>query len=436
MNVRGPCSSCGASLATDQRYCVECGQRVGPPLALPYAIPAQIGEVTAPASRWAFALPVPMQTVTTFAAIALGFGVVVGTAISPNLAGIVASPSPTVVAQAPPPETPSTPSVASGGGGGGGGAPVASAPASTVASSTPTGSSGGGSGGGGGGKKKKKKKKKPETQTLTGTVVRVNPFAQSYAISTGGLLAIHASSMPQVGDKLEVPVRKLANGTYAEAGTRNAVGTTDSVEFTGTVTYCGDLEQPSAPCDGSSATDHYAYTVSGLGASVLVSINPPAQAALPKLGSSVDVTVHIGDPFQPIAAATPLPTDSACTPPYDEQNGIPATPDGAKELTQTAVSVSSQATSANVEAVVQTICPGDSPKLVLSADDVREAGRDLPELAVPGGMDLSKLTPGLPLKAAVDVGQDGTLNLTGIASDQGAAGADDPTQGQGSLSGQ
>jgi len=156
MNVRGPCSSCGAQLATDQRYCVECGQRVGPPMALPYALPAGLTEPAGAASRWAFALPVPMQMASTFAAIALGFGVVVGTAISPNLAGIVAAPSPTVVAQAPPPEAPSTPS--GGGGGSGGSSPPASTPAATVASTTPTQSSGGGGGNG----KKKKKKTKPE----------------------------------------------------------------------------------------------------------------------------------------------------------------------------------------------------------------------------------------------------------------------------------
>src|SRR6266498_4887734 len=112
MNVRGPCSSCGAQLATDQRYCIECGQRVGPPMALPYALPAPVGE-PAGAGGWMSALPVPMQMASTFAAIALGFGVVVGTAISPNLAGIVAAPAPTVVAQAPP----ATPPAPSGGGG-------------------------------------------------------------------------------------------------------------------------------------------------------------------------------------------------------------------------------------------------------------------------------------------------------------------------------
>jgi hypothetical protein len=432
-NVRGPCSSCGAQLATDQRYCVECGQRVGPPMALPYAIPAPLGEMPAGASRWAIALPIPMQMATTFAAIALGFGVVVGTAISPNLAGIVASPSPTVVVQAPPPATP--PPATGGGGGGAPPAPAAAAPTSSVASTTPSGSSGGGGGGGGGGKKKKKKKKQPtQPLTYTGTVVRVNSLAQSYTLASPGLIAVHATTLPQVGDTLSVPVRRLANNTYTEEGNRSPTGTADSASFSGTVTYCADLEQPSAPCDGSSATDHYVYTVSALGASVLVSAPVPAGAGLPKVGSLVDVTAHIGAPFQPVTPASWV-TDASCTPPYDEQNGVPSKPANAPALTQTAVNVTGQTTAASIEAVVQTVCPGGSPKLVLSADDLRESGRDLAELAVPAGFDLSKLTPGEPVEAAVDIAADGTLNPTGITSDLGSAGADDATQGQGTLAG-
>jgi hypothetical protein len=431
-NVRGPCSSCGAPLATDQRYCIECGHRVGPPMALPYALPAGVTSPPGGASRWAFGLPVPMQTVSTFAALALGFGVVVGTAISPNLAGVIAAPSPTVVAEAPPPETPPTP--ATGGGGGGGSSSAAVSPAATVASTGTPSTGGGGGGGGSNGDGKKKKKKKPAPQTFSGTVVRVNPIAQSYVISTGGLIAIHADTLPQVGDKVEVPVRRLANSTYAENGARNQVGTADSVAFSGIVTYCADLEQPAAPCDGASATDHYVYSVSGLGASVLVSAPHPAQGVPPTTGSSVDVTVHIGDPFQPIDPAT-WAADESCTPPYDEQNGKPSPAVKAAELTQTAANVSSQSTSATIESVVQTMCPGESPRLVLSADDVREAGRDLAELDVPSGIDLAKLSPGQAVQVAVDVAQDGKFTLRGIASDQGAAGADDATQGQGTLTG-
>ena len=427
MNVRGPCSSCGAQLATDQRYCVECGQRVGPPMALPYALPAGLTEPAGAASRWAFALPVPMQMASTFAAIALGFGVVVGTAISPNLAGIVAAPSPTVVAQAPPPEAPSTPS--GGGGGSGGSSPPASTPAATVASTTPTQSSGGGGGNG----KKKKKKTKPEKQTQTGTVIRINQVAQSYTLAGSGLAAIHAGALPQVGDQITVPVRRLANGTYAEDGSRSAQGTSDSATFSGTVTYCADLEQPAAPCDGSSATDHYVYSVSGLGVSAMVSA-PHGPGPPPKVGSFVQVGVHISGAFAPVAPAS-WATDPSCTPAYDEQHGNPAGPATTPSLTQTTLSASGQSTSSSLEAVVQTVCPVGSPKLIVSADDIRESGRDLVALDVPSGIDTSKLSPGEAVQAALGVDDDGTLSLKGITSDQGASGADDAAQGQGSLAG-
>jgi hypothetical protein len=428
MNVRGPCSSCGAQLATDQRYCIECGQRVGPPMALPYALPAPLTDIPG-TSRWAFALPIPMQMASTFAAIALGFGVVVGTAISPNLAGIVAAPGPTVVAQAPPPAAPSTPS--GGGGGSGKSSPPASAPVAAVAVTTPAPASHGN----GGGKKKKKKKQKTPPETRSGTVVRVNPVAQSYTIASNNTLtAIHTTSLPQVGDQVQSPVRKLANGTYAEQGTRTQQGTADSATFLGTVTYCADLEQPSAPCNGSSPTDHYVYTVSSPGASVLVSAPHPAQGAPPSVGAVVTIGVHIGAAFQPVTPAS-WATDPSCTPAYDEQHGSPAGPPTTPSLTETSLTVNPPAEAADLEAVVQAVCPGGSPKLVLSADDIREGGRDLAEFDVPSGFDLSRLSVAEPVYATVGIASDGTFSLKGIASDQGAAGADDASQGQGSLAG-
>jgi hypothetical protein len=431
MNARPPCSSCGAQLATEQRYCIECGHRVGPPMALPYALPAQLTEPTA-AGRWMFALPVPMQMASTFAAIALGFGVVVGTAISPNLAGIVAAPAPTVVAQAPPPVTPSTPS---GGGGGGSGNGSSAAPLATVASTAPTGTSGGGGGGKTKKKKKKKKKQQAAPETRSGTVVRVNAIAQSYTIASNNTLAaIHTASLPQVGDQVQSPVQKLANGTYAEQGSRTTQGTTDNASFLGTVTYCADLERPTAPCDGSSTTDHYAYTVSSPGASVLVSAPLPAQGSPPSVGAVVTVGVHIGTAFQPVTPAT-WASDPSCTPVYDEQHGTPPGPPTTPSLTQASVNVTPPAESSDLEAVVQTVCPAGAPKLVLSADDIREAGRDLAALDVPAGIDLTKLSAGEPVYTTVGIAADGKLSLQGITSDLGATGADDATQGQGSLAG-
>jgi hypothetical protein len=433
-NVRGPCSSCGAQLATDQRYCVECGQRVGPPLALPYAPP-----VGAPptASASGFRLPVPLQTVSTFAALALGFGFVVGTAISPNLGGLIAAPGPTVVAQAPTPDNPTTP--ATGGTGGGGGTAVAAAsPAATFAPTTTTSSGGGGSGGGGGGGgKKKKKKQKAQPIEFTGTVVRVNSVAQSYAIaSNGGLIGIHANTLPKVGDQVQSPVRKLKNGTYAEQGNRVVQGQTDSANFLGTVSFCADLEHRSTACSSTpSGPDHFVYSVSSVGASVMVS-SPPG-APLPAIGAQIQVGVHIAGPFTPV---DPVPTtdfrpyDTPCNPAGSEQNGVPAPPPTTGSLTQTSLSVTAQQTSALIEGVVQqTGCTPDG--LVISSDDIREAGRDLVPLNVPAGIDQSRLTRGEAVQADVAVAADGRLTLKGITSDQGAAGADDVSQGQGTLAG-
>jgi hypothetical protein len=434
MNVRGPCSSCGAQLAIDQRYCVECGQRVGPPMALPYIVPGQVGAPPAAANRWGFVLPIPLQTVTTFAALALGFGVVVGTAISPNLAGIVAAPSPTVVAEAPPSETPSSPATGGTGGGGGGGG-ISSGSGTSFTSDTSTGSGSGTGGGGGGGGKKKKKKKKQQPQTFTGAVVRVNPVAQSYTLAAGGaLVSIHSAAPPKVGDQVQSPVRRLKNGTYTEQGSRKAQGTASDANFLGTVTYCADLQKPAAACDGPNAGDKYVYAVSSLGASVLVTA--PSTPTPPRVGSQVQVGVHIGAPFTPVPPTvttdfTPYP--APCAPSGDEGTGVPAQDTNTPELIQTSIAPAAQQTNALLEAVVQqTNCSGG---FVLSADDTREAGRDLRFLSVPAGIDQTRLSRGQAVQVAVDIDGSGNLTLKGITSDVGAAGADDPSQGQGSLAG-
>jgi hypothetical protein len=432
-NVRGPCSSCGAQLASDQRYCIECGQRVGPPLALPYTLPP---AAPPPATgSWLAALPMPAQMVSAFAALALGFGAVVGTAISPNLQDILAAPSPPVVAEAPPATPP--PST----GGLSGGAPTPSggaAPALASTTTSPSGSGSGSGGGGGGGGKKKKKKKKPAPTTFTGTVVRVNPVAQSYTLASGSTLtSIHAGSLPRVGDKVETPVRKLKNTTYAEDGTRTQQGSADQASFSGTVTYCADVDDPSAVCDGSvPESGEYVYTVSRIGSSILVRLpgSPPA-APPPPVGSVVDVGVRI-DPFSALTPPDPPRDDpSPCNPADGEASGLPSPPvTPTASLVQTSLAIKPEpAQLADLEAVVQAICPG---RVVLSADDIRESGRDLLPVAAPG-LDLGRLQPGQAVYANVAVGGDAahTLTLSGITSDHGLIGADDPSQGQGTLTG-
>jgi hypothetical protein len=167
---------------------------------------------------------------------------------------------------------------------------------------------------------------------------------------------------------------------------------------------------------------------------VLVSTPHPAQGAPPKVGSQIQVGVHIGANFQQVTPSAWPPVDGTCTPPWDEQHGLPASPSATPELTQTSVTTSAQGTNALLEAVVQTTCQGPA-RLMLSADDTREAGRDLPALAIPGNIDRAKLIPGQAVQVALDVAPDGTFTLKGITSDQGTNGADDPAQGQGTLTG-
>ena len=116
-----------------------------------------------------------------------------------------------------------------------------------------------------------------------------------------------------------------------------------------------------------------------LGVSAMVSA-PHDQGPPPKVGSFVQVGVHIGAAFTPVTPAS-WATDDTCAPAYDEEHGTPAGPPTTPSLTQTSISSSGKSTSSSLEAVVQTNCPG--PKLILSADDIRESGRDLAPLDVP-----------------------------------------------------
>jgi hypothetical protein len=428
---RGPCSSCGAPLDIDQRYCVECGNRVGPPIALPYLTSVPGAEETKGAF---FALPIPIQMATTFAAMALGFGVVIGTAISPNLSGIVASAPP--VAEAPSSEAPAPSAPLVAGGGGGGPAP---APSSTAVAGAPV-SSGGGGGGAGGGKKKKKKKKKKKTEALAGIVVHVNPGAVSYSIaSVGNLRSIHTDSvgsLPAVGaDLSRIPVRPLRNGTYAENGQRTAQGSSGSASFSGTVTYCADTtSSPQGTCDSPDpGDDGYVYAVSTLGSSVLVRVPAPSSSAppqVPRVGQIVNTTVQINQ-YLPVGFPTP-PSQPECTGDTG-QVFQPTAP--SNRLQQSSLTPTGTATGGSLETVVQGRCPGDS-EIVLSADDIRESMRDLPPLAVGPGIDQGKLFDGQPVMVSFSLsglGDSATLNVNGIGSDAGVGGADDPAQGQGSL---
>jgi hypothetical protein len=428
--LRGPCSNCGAPLAVDQRYCVECGTRVGAPLALPY--PTSVPGAEQGGGKAAFALPIPIQMATTLAALALGFGVVIGTAISPNLSGIVASSPP--VAEAPSTEEPApAPPVVAGGGGG----PPPSPASSAVAAAPISSGTGTGGGGGGGKKKKEKKKNKKQPTTLGGIVVHVNPVAVSYSIAqVGNLKSIHTDSvgsLPAVGaDLSRIPVRSLRNGTYAETGQRTAQGSASSATFTGTVTYCApDSTAPEGSCDSPDPDDgSYLYSVSAVGSSVLVRV--PAHSTVPKVGQQVTTTVQINQFVAPQPSSDPPDSCDGGSSSVFPQPPVNPT----NRLLQSSLTAGANAGGGTLEAVVQRRCPSDG-EMILSGDDVRESLRDIsPPLTVGAGIDQAKLFEGQPVMVAFNLnglGDSATLSINGIGSDHGVGGADDPAQGYGSL---
>jgi hypothetical protein len=384
---------------------------------------------------------------------ALAFGVFVGLALSPAFrgAGLAAS---RYVIQLP--------------GGGGGEASQASAsstsPSATLGS--PVGNVGGGTttqppanataqvptstgtppptenpppdtntkkGGNGGGKHHRH-----EGQTESGIVVHVNPLAKSYTLATndGDLVAIHSSDLPDPRTRLRVGVRSLLNGTYAEVGERTESSPRGNATFKGNVTW----QDPQAKV----------YTVSAVGTSVLIHLPKGATADdLPSLNDEVEVSVTVQPP--PSAKRKRAAKDRRG--PLAERSGGLASvtkaarhakadaPDGCSDepipgpepssvLEQRSVLTLGPAVSpVNVEGIVERACP-DSGELTLSADDIRESGADIP-LTPSESIDLSKLDLGMPIDAAIEIGNDGSYSVTGTYSDDGAAGANDSSAAQG-----
>ncbi len=243
--------------------------------------------------------------------------------------------------------------------------------------------------------------------------------------SGGNLISVHSSTPPAPGDQISTPVAKLFNGTYSEDGARSAQGTTKAATFTGIVTYRDETA--------------LAYVVSSRGSSVLVHApqSPPEQ--IPQLGAGVTASVAIGDPT---AAAPPAPVPPPLIPPQPAPcdadgptNPATSAPTSTIPLTQTALTVDQPSlTAADLEGIVQAVCPATS-EIVVSADDSRETFADL-ALPVPAtsGIDLSKITVGqsFNLATAFDAATK-AFSVTGVSSDQGAAGSNDPALGQGTL---
>jgi hypothetical protein len=417
------CSSCGTPLAEDQRYCIACGLRVGAPIGAvfvqnPQAPPAQASPLKSHAgAKWL--PPIPPQMASAFGAMAIGFGVVIGSAISPGVQSLVAASPPLVAAAPVTPPVASAPIPAPAGGGG---SATPAAGASLASSTTPTSSSGGGNGGHT--KKKKKKKKKPAA-TVAGTVVHVNPVAGSFAVAAGGnLISVHSVDLPSAGDQISTEVTKLYNGTYSQPAARTTTGTTKAATFTGAVSYR----------DETALT----YVVSSRGSSVLVHAPQSTAAQIPQIGAGVTVSVAIGDsaPLTPPAPVTPAPLIPPPPPPCDTDGpsnpSTPALPTAAP-LTQTGLNIDLPSVNTlDLEGIVQAVCPATG-ELVISADDTRESFSDL-LLPVPASsaIDLTKVTAGqsFNLSAAFDPNAK-TLSVTGSSSDQGSDGSNNAALAQG-----
>jgi hypothetical protein len=340
-------------------------------------------------------------------AAALGFGIFAGVAIGPGAAGTLATGAQQIV------------QLPSGGGGegqsGGGGGPVASTgspplevgeagseeaipssiplaepPPAEAPAPAPKPASGG----------KEPEGAKDEGQTFEGTVVQASPAAGSYAmaIKGGELVSVHAAELPDPGVKLSVSLRPLANSTYAEADEPEAEKKKAvEVLFGGTVTFADP--NPTAPV----------YTVSGRGSSLLVHVEPDpggAAPALPAIGSLVTVNAKIEPSAEPKAGST---------------------------LVQSKLEVESVPPSTYLElaGIVKEVLP-ETGQLLFSVDWAGESESSL-TLAVPAEIDAGKLKLGDSYLATVEVVEDGSLELKGIAGDERAKGADDPVSAQGDL---
>jgi hypothetical protein len=397
-------------------------------------------------------------------AVALGFGLFVGVAIGPGAAGTFGTGAAQII------EIPGSGgeaasvegdkenrSQATAGAGDGHSASLGSSPSTGTASSSfiPLGEPetlGSGEGTEASAPKDKssppEKTPEPEKEAITGVVVHANSAAGSYAVAEpgGALTAIHAPTAPQLGTKVEVPIRPLANGTLAEAGTRTRLGRQMRAQLSGIVTYVDPT--PAAP----------AYTVSKRGVSLLVHVHPdPAGLAptLPVVGAFASVEVDIEE-LQPadLAALSDTPASS------DEQaasEGASATSTSAEPLAATPPSCAPDPTQpplppieppavlwqrnidaegapftySDFEGIVIAVCPEEG-KLRVSADDIRESGEDL-LFDVPPKIDMTRLRVGDSILASATIAADGALSLTGLASDERTKGADDLETAQGDL---
>jgi hypothetical protein len=374
--------------------------------------------------RWA-ALPVIDRRWTApLSAIALGFGIFVGAAIGPGSS--LGSQTQTVVEVVRPAVAPTTVPDNGGGNGGatggghhtdpgdGGGTPAAPTPTpptdngpfgeptpstppttttpppttTTTTTTTPTDTD-------------DQPDEPPPNPTVKGTVVHVNDAAGSYTVARedGTLRAVHADGLPGLGAVITVTARALANGTFGEVGDRESTGDAGKFDLAGTVTF-------SEPRIG-------AYTVSATGTSVLVRV--PAGTRMPEVGDHVIASVRIAGNLDPISAQD-AGREGCGEPPH-----LPTPKKFA--LQQVDLAVSGHGSRANLEAVVEGVCR-KSDSLILSADDQREAGRDI-AVVVPASFAIGDVAVGQMLAIRADIGTGGNLTASKIAADDDRSAADD-----------
>ncbi len=438
------CAGCGSALAADQRYCLECGKRVGA-LGVPgsKAAAAEANSAAAAGTAGAVALPYGLPTLRVpkprsagaMAALTLAFGVFVGLSLSPAFPGFGLATGRFVLQLPQAAEQTTTDAGSAGapsatlaspvGNVGGAPAPAPAAPQATgqVSVSTeapappaeeppskPHTKQGGGNGHG------PPLPPTHEKPTVQGVVVHVNPVAESYSIATTDedhqLLAIHDDDLPDPQTKVKVKLRELFNGTFAEAGERTESQTETEATFNGMVTY-RNLQ------DGI-------YTVSNTGTSILVHLPDSAEAEdMPPLNNEIALTATVKP--SPAAKAKRSRHAKAADGCSDEPI---AGPDPSSTLEQRSFTIVGPAYgSVDVEGIVERACDA-SQELGLSADDIRESETDI-SLASPQEIDLSLLELGQPVDATARIAEDGSYELTGVSSDDGVAGADDSEAGQG-----
>ena len=89
------------------------------------------------------------------------------------------------------------------------------------------------------------------------------------------------------------------------------------------------------------------------------------------------------------------------------------------------------ATYLDLAGILTAVCPATG-QIAISADDLRQSGKDI-VLSIPGRFKTAGFQLGDSVVATATIGEDGTLTLAGLASDERTRGAEDTASAQGDL---